>query len=216
MEFSELLETLRDEVVFESGLLLAGEVKPNDIHRKLSRWVDQGRIYQLRRGLYALAPPYQKRQPHPFFVANRIVRGSYVSAQSALAYYGMIPEYVPSVVSLSAGRPHTWATALGTFMFRHIKSDYIIGYEWVDLGDGQSALIANPEKALLDLIYLTPKSNSKGFLLELRLQNMDKIDMVRLRKSAEGFQRPKMDQAVEVIEAMLESELEEYSRESPA
>jgi hypothetical protein len=216
MEFSALLETLQDEVVFESGLLLAGDVKPNDIHRKLSRWVGQGRIYQLRRGLYALAPPYQKQQPHPFYVANRIVRGSYVSAQSALAYYDLIPEYVPSVVSISAGRPNTWSTALGSFMFRHIKSEYIVGFEWIELGDGQSALIANPEKALLDLIYLTPKSNSKGFMLELRLQNLDTLNKVRLRKSAEIFQRPKMDQAVEVIEAMLEARVEEYSRESPA
>jgi hypothetical protein len=216
MEFNVLLETLHDEVVFESGLFLAGEVKPNDIYRKLSRWVDQGRIYQLRRGLYALAPPYQKRQPHHFYVANRIVQGSYVSAQSALAYYNMIPEYVPSVVSVSAGRPHTWNTPMGTFMFRHIKPELIVGYEWVELDEGQSALIANPEKALLDLIYLTPSSDSRDFMLELRLQNLDKIDKVRLKRTAEIFLRPKMDRAVEVIEAMLESELEEYNSESPA
>jgi len=86
MEFSQLLEIVGDEPVFESGLLLAGEVDPSDVRRQLSRWMQTGRITQLRRELYALAPPYQKVKPHPFLVANRLVRGSYVSLQSALAH----------------------------------------------------------------------------------------------------------------------------------
>jgi predicted transcriptional regulator of viral defense system len=72
------------------------------VRRQISRWVKVGRLHQLRRGLYALAPPYQKIVPHPFLVANRLVQGSYVSLQSALAHYGMIPEYVP--VTYSAPR----------------------------------------------------------------------------------------------------------------
>lgn len=62
-----------DEPVFEAGLLLAGDVDPSDVRRQLSRWVNAGRLYQLRRGLYALAPPFQKIRPHPFLVANRLV-----------------------------------------------------------------------------------------------------------------------------------------------
>ena len=51
--------------------MLAGDVDPTDVRRQLSRWVTAGRLYRLRRGLYALAPPFQKVLPHPFLVANR-------------------------------------------------------------------------------------------------------------------------------------------------
>lgn len=58
MEFEHLLEIVGDEPIFETGLLLAGEVDPDNIRRQLSRWTKARRLYQLRRGLYALAPPY--------------------------------------------------------------------------------------------------------------------------------------------------------------
>ena len=65
-----LIAIVGEESLFETGLLLAGEVDPNDVRRQLSRWVKAGRLYQLRRGLYALAPPFQKVKPHPFVVAR--------------------------------------------------------------------------------------------------------------------------------------------------
>ncbi len=79
MEFSDLLDIVQDEPVFDTGLLLAGDVNPREIRRQLSRWRQSGKIYQLRRGLYCLAPPFQKINPHPFLVANRLLSASYVS-----------------------------------------------------------------------------------------------------------------------------------------
>jgi predicted transcriptional regulator of viral defense system len=105
MEFRELLTTVGDEPLFGTGLLLAGDVDPNDVRRQLSRWTAAGKLYQLRRGLYALAPPYQKTSPHPFLIANRLVRASYVSLQAALAHYSLIPEHVPVVTSVTPARP---------------------------------------------------------------------------------------------------------------
>jgi predicted transcriptional regulator of viral defense system len=101
MEFTRLIEIVGDEPVFETALLLAGDVDPADVRRQLSRWTRAGRLYQLRRGLYALAPPFQRVKPHPFLVANRLVRASYVSLQSALAHHGLIPEVVPVTTSVT-------------------------------------------------------------------------------------------------------------------
>jgi predicted transcriptional regulator of viral defense system len=84
MEFSSFLEIVGDEPVFETGLLLAGDVDHSDVRRQLSRWTKAGRLYRLRRGVYTLAPPYQKTRPHSFVVANALVRGSYVSLQAPL------------------------------------------------------------------------------------------------------------------------------------
>ena len=60
MEFTRLIEIVGDEPVFEVGLLLIGEADPNDVRRQLSRWIRAGRLHQLRRGLYALAPHSRK------------------------------------------------------------------------------------------------------------------------------------------------------------
>ncbi|MDX1520290.1 MAG: hypothetical protein R3264_01525, partial [Anaerolineae bacterium] len=114
MNFEKLIEIVGDEPVFETGLLLAGAVNPADVRRQLSRWTAAGRLIQLRRGLYALAPPYQKTPPHPFLIANRMVPGgTYVSLQTALSHYGLIPEYVPVTTSVTTSRPGRWDTPLG-------------------------------------------------------------------------------------------------------
>ena len=105
MEFTELLQIVQDRPVFEIGLLLSGDVHPLEIYRRHSRLAQAGKIYQLRRGLCCLAPPFQKVNPHPFFVANRLLPGSYLSLQSALAFYGMIPEYVPVTTNFTTSRP---------------------------------------------------------------------------------------------------------------
>ena len=63
MKFDQLLAIVADEPVFETGLLLAGSVNPSDMRRQLVRWTQAGRLHQLRRGLYALAPPYRQTAP---------------------------------------------------------------------------------------------------------------------------------------------------------
>ena len=143
MKFEELLSLVRNQPVFETGLLLAGEVDPNDVRRQLSRWERSGRIRQLRRGLYTLAPPYQSIIPHPFLIANALVTGSYVSTQSALAFYGLIPEYVPRTISVTTQRPAQWD---GGFHFHHLASHLFFGYQLLEVSQGQQAFIATPEK----------------------------------------------------------------------
>ncbi|RMH79461.1 MAG: hypothetical protein D6681_19130, partial [Calditrichaeota bacterium] len=199
-----------DEPVFETGLLLAGEVNPNHVRRQLSRWTRAGRLYQLRRGLYALAPPYQKVKPHPFLIANYLVRGSYISCQSALAYYGLIPEYTPVTVSVTGGRPANWETPLGKFEFRHIKVGLLFGYRLIEVGNGQKAFVALPEKALLDLIHLHPGADSPTYLQELRLQNLDQLDLELLRNFAAFIGSRKLKRATEHIAELAAIEEKEY------
>lgn len=208
MEFAHLVERVGDEPVFETALLLAGEVDPNDVRRQLSRWVAAGRLYQLRRGLYALAPPFQKVKPHPFVIANRMVRGSYVSGQSALAFYGLIPEYTPVTISVTTLRPARWETPLGTFEFRHIKQEMLYGYRAVEVSVGQTAFVATPEKALLDLIYLQPYGDAHAYLRELRLQNLDRLNLDTLRAYADRA-NPKLRRAVTRITELVH-ETREY------
>ncbi len=209
MEFDSLLKLVGDEPIFNSSILLAGNVDPKLIRIQLSRWVKAGKIYQLRRGLYSIAPPYQKKQPHPFLVANHLQKASYISLQSALSFYGLIPEVVNITTSVSTGRPERLETPLGIFEFRHIKPELLFGYRMVELGE-QSAFVATPEKALLDLIYLQAGSDSAAYLKELRLQNTEKLDKDLLRKQSEKFNTPKLQNAVNGILQIMYGETEEF------
>ena len=213
MEFERLIELVGDESIFETGLLLAGKVNPDLIHQQLTRWTKSGRVYQLRRGLYAIAPPYQKVKPHPFLVANRIQRASYVSGPSALAFYGLIPEFVPITFSITAGRPGRWETPIGVFVFRHVMPELLQGYRLSSLSGTQSdqqALVATPEKALLDLIYLQPGGDAPEYLSELRLQNLERLDLDELRRQAEIFDSQKLHRVAEATIHLAQVEIQEY------
>ncbi|MEA3441854.1 MAG: hypothetical protein U9R58_16380 [Chloroflexota bacterium] len=206
MEFANLLEIVGDEPVFETGLLLSGNVDPSGIRRQLSRWKEAGKVYQLRRGLYALAPPYQKVRPHPFLVANRIVPASYVSLQSALAYYGMIPEYVPVTTCVTTGRQGYWETPLGDFNYRHIQVGFFNGFHFIGVDEEQSVFIASREKALLDLVYLQPGGDSTDYLRELRLENLDRLNWQKFDRLVCQMGKPKLARAARRIQELAGEE----------
>jgi predicted transcriptional regulator of viral defense system len=207
MKIGDLLRIVGEEPVFETALLLAGSVDPADVRRQLSRWTKSGVLFQLRRGLYCLAPPYQKVKPHPFLVANHLIRGSYVSLESALAFYGLIPEYAPSVTSMAPGRPAIHENRLGTFYFHHLDRKYYEGYRRMELSAAQYAFVASPEKALLDLIHLRSGGDNPEFIGELRLQNLDVLDAGELERLGWA---PKLKRAVRTLLAMIEEQQEEY------
>jgi len=207
MKFEDLLSLVGDQPLFETGLLLAGNVDPDDIRRQLSRWVSAGKIHQLRRGLYMLAPPYQSVAPHPFLIANALVLGSYVSGQSALAYYGLIPEYTPQTLSVTTLRPSKW---VGGFYFRHIAPHLFFGYQSVVLSPQQRAFVAAPEKALLDIAHLTPNSDSPEYVSQLRLQNLEKLDFDRIHEYVERAGKPKWKRVAHHVVELAQQEKSEY------
>jgi predicted transcriptional regulator of viral defense system len=209
MEFEKLLKILGDEPVFESSLLFAGDVQPKYFRLQLDRWVKSGKIHQLRRGVYMLSAPYQKQKPHPFLVANILQKPSYVSLQSALSFYGMIPEIVTETTSVTTVRNERLSTHLGVFEFRYINKNYFGGYNFLDLG-GQQAFIATPEKAILDLIYLQPGGDDPAFISELRLQNLDNLNIDELRFQGKLFDKPKIHRAIQIIELLVKEEYQGY------
>ncbi len=198
MKFEEAVDIVSEEPLFETGLLLAGGVDPADLRRQLSRWTRSGRVRQLRRGLYVLAPPWRKRRPHPFLVSNRLAPGSYVSGLSALAHAGAIPEYVPETTSITPGRPQLRSTPLGRFSFRHMKPGLMFGYRCIDLEHSQSAFVAEPEKAVLDMVHLQPGGDGKAYLEALRL-DFDTLRLERLEALAAITATPKLARAARVL-----------------
>lgn len=203
MNFKELVETVSGLSCFTVGFLSAGK-QPDHIRPSVNRWVKDGKLIKLHKGLYALAEPWRKSSLEPFVIANKLKTPSYISLQSALAFYGMIPEYVPRVTSITTGRPQTIHTPVANFDFRHIRKKHFHGFTQMQLSSGQNAFIACPEKALLDLIYLTPGGDRPEYVEQLRLQDISKVSRPTLWNLANEMNRPKLKRACRMIETMIE------------
>jgi hypothetical protein len=113
----------------------------------------QGIIIRIKKGLYVFGDKY-RRQPHSKeLLANLVYGPSYVSLDYALAYYGIIPEKVESLTSVTPNRPRRFSTPVGLFIYRRIPARaYETGMVRVEGERGQAFLIASPEKALADKI----------------------------------------------------------------
>jgi predicted transcriptional regulator of viral defense system len=202
MKWQDLLFTVKDEPIFTTAFLAAGG-NLSQIRLQLGRWVKDGRLIKVHKGLYTLAEPYRKVKAEPFYIANNLKSPSYVSLQSALAWYGLIPEFVPAITSVTSARPQTIETPMGRFYFRHIDKNLFWGYQQVELSSGQTAFVARPEKALIDLVYLTAEGDKKEFLEELRLQNLEVIDKAVFRQFVEKTESPKLNRALKTIEKII-------------
>lgn len=203
MKFEDLLKKAGDLPCFSTRFLAAGE-NLSQIRLQLARWVKDGRLIKIHKGLYTIAEPYRKIKPELFSIANSLKSPSYVSLQSALSRYGMIPEFVPATSSITTARPQVIETPLGRFEYRHISKSYFRGFQMLELSENQKAYVALPEKALLDLVYLTPAGDSEDFLRELRLQNLDSLNKEVLRQYSKKWNSPKIDRAVENIESIID------------
>lgn len=203
MKFERLLKKVSDLSCFTTRFLSAGE-DLNKVRLQLSRWVKDGRLIKLHKGVYTLAEPYRKITPESFVIANTLKSPSYVSLQSALAWHGLIPESVPMTSSITTVRTKVIETPLGLFEYRHIKKSLFWGYKKFEISNKQKAFVAKPEKALLDLIYLTPGGDSLDFIESLRLQNFEKISLNLLRDFAGKPNSPKLKRATSNIKKIID------------
>lgn len=123
---------------------------------KISNMLKAGEIIALKNGLYILSEKYGK----PLVletVANLLYGPSYISLDYALAHYGLIPEFAYQITSVTNSRKKVYETAIGTFTYQALKDEYYnIGYI-LQKADISNYLIASPEKALCDKIYLSGK-----------------------------------------------------------
>jgi len=124
----------------------------------VNKALKKGELIKLRRGLYLLADMYRRKKLSKFFIASRIVPHSYISLESALSYYGWIPERVATTTSVIAlGRTKEFATHLGTFMFYQLpvkEYEFLTGVTRVEEIKGEPFLLASPLRALADYVYV--------------------------------------------------------------
>jgi len=143
------------------------KLDPSFHRQQLNYWHNQGTIKPLAGGYYILADRAMDEMVL-FMVANKIYEPSYVSLESALAYYEIIPETVLGVTSISSRKTKQYESAWGVFSYRSVKPQYMIGYQVIENTPGIKFKVAYLEKALLDYLYLNYKIQSMADFEGLR------------------------------------------------
>lgn len=128
--------------------------KPRD---KISALMAEGKIVRIKKGLYVFGENWRREPLSLEMIANMIYGPSCISFEYALSHYGLIPERVTVITSLTIGDTKTFRTPLGEFEYRAIdREKFKIGIDYKDLGKEGGYFIASKEKALADLVYRTP------------------------------------------------------------
>jgi len=123
---------------------------------KVSKLEKSGKIIRLKKGLYVISPDLSKQILSEELIANHLSGPSYISFETALSYYGLIPERVYTVKSATTKRKKVYHTPIGIYEYITVPEDYFsIGLTQKIIQDSYAFVIATPEKALCDMILST-------------------------------------------------------------
>jgi hypothetical protein len=182
--------------------------RPND---KIHRLMKQGVIQSIKKGLYIAGPSLNTDiKPDSFLLANHILGPSYVSVETALSYYGFIPERVFEVASMTTKAPRIFKTKIGTFTYSRLPLPYYaFGIRSIKLSDDQCAMIASPEKALCDKIITTSgllfrsKKSVKDFLLVNMRMDEDRLKQLNVTEMASWVNNSLKEESLSMVVTML-------------
>jgi len=153
------------------------EIQPfsiNDIRKydtdfycsRFTEWQAKGYITKIIKGFYIFSD-LKLSESIIFRIANQIYSPSYISLESALNYYNIIPEGVYSITSVTTQETQTMCSGLATYSYRSIKNDLFWGY--VVRGEKiEKHKIATLEKAILDYFYFNKNMKDAVDIQSLR------------------------------------------------
>lgn len=148
---------------------------------KIGQLAKAGVITRVKKGIYVKSgEPF-----HNFVLANMICGPSYVSEDSALSHYGLIPEAVRITTSTTCGHKRSFSTPVGEFRYESLPMQlYPIGIRRIAESETHAFLIAAPEKALFDRLRRVPgiqsEANLENYLFESMRLDEDAVATFRL------------------------------------
>lgn len=190
MTFTEFYQTLEKNKYyvfsFEDIVSFFPGEKKSSLKKIVYRWKLKNLISALKRGLYELSYPKNLVIPD-FYIANRMYSPSYISLETALSNYSIIPEVSMAVTSITTKPTRKFKNSHGLFMYHTIKPEAFNGY-YAEKHGIFDVLIAEPEKAVIDYLYF--KSYDKKFSFEeerLDKNILSKLRKVKLQKYAKQY-----------------------------
>jgi len=200
MTYTEFKNTFRQQPLISLANVPATEA----LRRQLSRWQNKGLIIKLRKGLYVLNEHDRKIHPSRIFLANALCSPSYVSTEYALGYYDLIPEKIEDVTSVTTKNIKKFSNIFGTFIYQHLKTNLFFGFKEIQDENKLPVFIAEPEKAMLDFIYLNLsdfKDKDKNIFAEsYRFQNLEILKKKKLSDYARKYNKTVLSVVGQLLE----------------
>jgi predicted transcriptional regulator of viral defense system len=163
-------------------------------------WTKKGAIGKLKRGMHFFIENIMdiESEEIAFFIYNP----SYISLEYALSHYGLIPEAVFSITSVTTLANRSFKNQFGNFLYKHLKPELFFGYKSVNTRFGKY-LLAEPEKAVLDYFYLNlGKIDNNEDIEELRINEEifnEIIDKKKLEKYLKIFNIKKLNKTINLL-----------------
>jgi hypothetical protein len=130
---------------------------------KIVEMVNKGWLVKMRRGLYIVSPKLTHRSPESFLIANHLYGPSYISLESALSFWGLIPERVFETTSVTTRLSYKITNEIGRFSFLRLPLNYFsLGFRSIEIAEKQMVIIASKEKALCDQVISTSGLNIRS------------------------------------------------------
>lgn len=170
---------------------------------QLSSWKEKGYIKSLRKGMYVLSDA----DTDNLLLANEM-NDSYISLETALSYYQIIPEVTPSITCVSNSRSEDVENEFGNFYYHKITSKLFFGFILLESTKKKNRFIriAEKEKALFDLIYFRKDLKNDEDFKSLRL-NIEKINVKKIKKFIDLVGAPqtkkRLNSFVEYLNAII-------------
>ncbi len=195
MKFSSFFRTLETNRYYifslEDLLCFFPDEKKSNWKKLIYRWKKAGLIYTLKRGLYELTYPEDNFLPD-LYVANKLYSPSYVSLETALSNFSIIPEVSMAVTSITTKPTRRFNNKHGLFLYRTVPAKRFSGY-YIEKYGSFDVRLAEPEKALADLIYFkTYRQKNFDFSALIEEERLEKqiisdLDFAKLDKYAKEY-----------------------------
>lgn len=207
MIYTDFIKKVRDISYFKPEHL-AGAGNIRTLNNQLANWQKDGKVRKLKKGIYTLNDDDRRAPLTAFAISNVLYPPSYISMESALAFWGLIPERVAQVVALTPRKTALFKNFYGLFRYRNIKKNLFFGFVSVKDEAGLPVIIATPEKTILDKIYFDPsfRTDEEYFLENLRLQNYERLSKKRLKKFAKQFSSEKVRSGAVILASLIDEE----------
>ncbi|CAN5164050.1 hypothetical protein BH09BAC1_BH09BAC1_23290 [soil metagenome] len=181
------------------------KVYPVFASNRFSEWQSKGYITKLIKGWY-IFNDVPTSETTLFQISNALCRPSYVSLESALSFYGAIPEQAFTITSITTTKTRDYTTPRGRFTYQVLKPSLYFGYRILPQVTGRAVLMAELEKTLLDYLYLNPKLNCLETIEALRLNRevMQTMDKGKMEAYLSLFNNKALEKRYEVLKQHLQ------------
>lgn len=195
MQYLELKEHFKDFIIF--SLKDIKKIEPSFHRQRLNEWQGKGYIKKVINEYYIFSD-LSIDESALFVIANSLYHPSYISFETALSHYRLIPEGVYTATSVTSRTTRRFYADIAPFTYRHIKPELLFGYTLVSYKN-QSFKIAEIEKALLDYFYLNPSIKTNADFEGLRFNKVsfrEQADMEKFKKYLEQFSSRALEKRV--------------------